>query len=120
MSLARLTLANARFVASKSSGLSSTTRICCMSRRLRGIIPCLMSLLLQREIESGSQARLRFEPDLAVVPFDDFPHKGQADAGSLFRILLVLQPFEDPENLFVKFHRDAAPIVFHVEDISGV
>src|SRR5712671_5969142 len=79
-----------------------------------------MSLLLQREIESGSQARLRFEPDLAVVPFDDFPHKGQADAGSLFGILLVLQPFEDAENLLVEFRGDAAPIVFHVEDISGV
>src|SRR3979409_1393665 len=79
-----------------------------------------MSLLLQREIEGGSQARLRFEPDLAVVPFDDFPHKGQADAGSLLRILLVVLPFEEAVNHYVKFHRDAAPIVFHVEDISGV
>ena len=56
-------------------------------------------------------ARIRLHPDPAAIRLDDPLANRQADSGS--RIILPVQPLEDPEDLLRVFRLDSDAVVLH-------
>src|SRR5438132_5804958 len=63
--------------------------------------------------------RLRFEPDVATMTFDDLLANGEAQAGAgVFSA--TMKPLEDREYLVGVAHVDANPVVFYREQPNAI
>src|SRR5690348_17086484 len=72
----------------------------------------------QREIETGSFARLRLHPDAAAVAFHNALANGQSYPCT--RIRLAVEALENSEDLRAVLRLNADAVVFHAEQPSGV
>src|SRR6185503_16227402 len=106
-----------RRVASKSSGLSSTTR---MGRARSGtLIPpssCSVHRPRQREEEGRALSGGRLEPYATSVPLHHLLDDGEAGAGAAAVGIAAMEPFENVEDHPLMPLRDADPVVSHEEN----
>src|ERR1700740_443642 len=112
MGLRKLVLLKARFVASKSSLLSSTTKMDWDSFMWLGVS---MWRSPQSKIENRTVTGSRFQPDSTTVAFHNFLNEGEPNTGTFFLIAAMLQAFKYSKYFLMKFKWNPDAIVFYIE-----